>query len=247
MAEESKSPTRSSPDDQLILAIHRGVIDDIKKLISSGVDLNHKDRNGSTAIYNCCTPQQLHLARFLVSVGAQLNVANIRGNTPLHVAVERGSKETILLFMLNNADPTAVNANGQKPEDINPELKPLIWALNKDKASYRLLNDNQKKKLTQIFDDVDQDASGSLDINKSIRFNRFLEEDLSEDVARKDAHDFIRDVSICQTGKVILEEWLFSFSKLASEAGAESVDQFLEDYERRVKEKGKFADYRIRD
>ncbi|CAG9323297.1 unnamed protein product [Blepharisma stoltei] len=247
MVEESKSPIRQTLDDQLISAIQKGSIDDIKKLINQGVDLNHKDRNGSTAIYSCSNDEQLNIARFLLSQGSALNISNIRGNTPLHIAVERGSKEIILLFMLNNADPSAVNANGQKPEDLNQEMKPLLWAINKDRDSYRLLNENQRKRLNQIFDDIDGDGTGQLDIAKSTKFNRFLEDDLPEDAARKDASDFIRDVSICKPGKVNLDEWLFSFSKLAAEMGSESIDQFIEDYERRIKEKGKFADFRVRD
>ena len=67
-----------------------------------------------------------------------------------------------------------------------------------------------------IFDDIDRDASGVLTLDKSMRFNRYMEE-MPVEIARRDAQDFLRDVGICHTGQVNLDEWLFSFGKLAME------------------------------
>ena len=82
--------------------------------------------------------------------------------------------------------------------------------------AYHYLTENHKRKLTVIFDDIDRDASGVLTLDKSMRFNRYMEE-MPVEIARRDAQDFLRDVGICHTGQVNLDEWLFSFGKLAME------------------------------
>jgi ankyrin repeat protein len=241
MAEENKSG-RAALDEQLISAVQAGSIDDSKKLISSGADVNHKDRNGSTVIFLCNTPQHAKILRFLVSLGAQVNCVNNLGNSPLHYAVERGCMEIILILMLNGADPSLVNQSKQKPEDLAPKLKPMIVALSMDRPVYQRLNDSYKKKLTLIFEEIDFEGTGILNLEKSMKFNRFME-DIAEDVARRDAQDFLRDVGICHIGQVNLDEWLFGFAKLVGSNGNESLEQFFEDYEKNVKDKGKFQNF----
>lgn len=244
MSEENKS-TRVLPDEQLVLAVQRAAIDDCKKLITSGVDVNHRDRNGNTVIFLCNTPQHTKILRLLISAGANINVVNGVGNTPIHCAVERGCMEIILILILNGADLSAHNQNKQKPEDISSKLKPMLIALSIDKQAYSLLTETHKKKLTLIFEDIDRDASGILNLEKSMRFNRFME-DISAEVARRDAQDFLRDVAICHSGQVSLDEWLFSFAKLVAANGTEALDQFIDDYDRNSKD-CKFEEFTPKD
>ena len=179
-------------------------------------------------------------------MGANLNETNIRGNTILHIACEQGSKETVLLFLLHGADPIIKNADGRKAEDLNSSIKPLIYAVSKDREPFKALSEMDKKRIAQIFDDIDTDLARHIDLSKSIKFNRFME-DVPEEVARRDGQDFLRDCSICDVGLVNYEEWLFTFSKLAAEKGSEALDRFIEEYEKRIKQNGKFVDYKIRD
>jgi ankyrin repeat protein len=244
MQEESK---QRSQEELLFQACQKGSLDECKKLLSMGVDVNARDRNGSSALFHCCHSQQLRLVRFLLSMGLNPNLTNIRGNTALHLAAERGYKEVILILILYGADPYIYNLNGHRCDDLNPHTRPLIAGIFRDKSAYGLLSDFHKKKLTQIFEDIDSDDLGYIDANKSFKFNRFVEE-ISEDIARRDSQEFLKEVSICKEGQVNLEEWLFSFGKLIREAGNDTpVDHFIEDYERGIKEKGKFIDFKPRD
>lgn len=202
MQEESK---HKSLDDQLILSCQRNSIEDCKKLLSNGVDINARDRNGSTCLFHCCHPSQLPLVRFLLSTGINPNLTNVRGNTALHIAAEKGHREIILILMLHGADPYIYNLNGHRCDDINPSIRALVAGINKDKEAYGLINDFHRKKLTQIFDDIDSDESGFIDAAKSFKFNRFVE-DITEDIARRDSQEFINEVSICTRGQVNLEE-----------------------------------------
>lgn len=241
MFEENKS-ARLSPEEQFFQAVQRGVVEDCKKLMTSSIDVNRKDSSGNTVIFLCTTSQHIKVLRYLISIGASINHMNSIGNTCLHCAVENGCMEVILILLLNGADISIQNQNKQKPEDIAPKLKPMIIALSNDRQAYQILNDNHKKKLTAIFDDIDRDASGILTLDKSLRFNRYTE-DIPYETARRDAQDFLRDVGICHSGQVNLDEWLFSFGKLLQEQGNEALDHFFDDYERVVREKGKFEDF----
>jgi hypothetical protein len=245
MSEESKS-ARLPLDEQFIQAIQRCGVDECRKLLNQGVDVNHKDRNGNTPIFHCSTPQHSKILRFLISAGANVNAVNVTGSSPLHYAAERGCMEIILILMLHGADPLVVNQNKQKAEDFSPKLKPMMIALTNDRHIYSSLTETYKKKLALIFDDIDRDGSGVLNLEKSMKFNRYME-DIPADIARRDAQDFLRDVGICHSGQVNLDEWLFSFAKLVHERGNEALDQVIEDYERTGKEKSKFEDFVPRD
>ena len=244
MLEESK---HKSQEDQFLSAALKGNYDDCKKFISSGIDVNSRDRSGSTALFHCCHPQQLKLIRLLLTSGLNPNVANIRGNTPLHLACEKNFPEVVLILLLYGADPNIYNLNGFRCDDLNPLMRPLIAGIIKDRSAYGLLSEFHRKKLMQIFEDIDSDDRGFIDYAKCSKFNRFVDE-ISEDVSKRDAQEFLREVSICRDGQVNLEEWLLSFGKLIRESTNEApVDQFIEDYERAIKEKCKFTDFKPRD
>ena len=57
-------------------------------------------------------------------------------------------------------------------------------------------------------------GDGYLDIEKCVVFNDFMD-DVSDDAARRDAMEFMRDICICEMGRVNIEEWLLSFARLA--------------------------------
>jgi ankyrin repeat protein len=56
--------------------------------------------------------------RFLVARGAQVNLANVTGFTPLHHAAEHGSLEAARALLALGADRTVRNQMGQRPIDI---------------------------------------------------------------------------------------------------------------------------------
>ena len=245
MSEEAKS-VRLPPDEQFLVSLQKGSFDECKKLLNSGFDINHKDRSGLSPIFSCNLPQHSKALRFLIVSGANINMLGPQGNTALHYAVERGCMEIILILLLNGADPNISNENKQKPEDLLPKVRPMMIALTADRQVYTNLSELYKKKLSIIFDEIDGEGNGILTLDKCAKFNRYMEE-VSADVARKDAIDFLRDVGICRSGQVNLDEWLFSFAKLMNERGTEVLDQFIDEFERIGKDRCKFADYVPRD
>jgi len=56
--------------------------------------------------------------RFLIARGAQVNMANWTGFTPLHHAAEHGSLEAARTLLALGADRTLRNQMGQRPVDV---------------------------------------------------------------------------------------------------------------------------------
>lgn len=100
------------------------------------------------------------------------------------------------------------------------------------------MNEEQKKKLTEIFNDIDFDDLKAIDLHKAVRFNKYIQENIAEAKAEKDANDFLKSTAICNKHSVNIDEWLFSFSKLYV-CDADEFNKFLEDYEAAVAVQGK--------
>ena len=233
MAEENKQR------EALFAACDSGSLEEIRKLLASGIDVNLKDRFSNTALFHC---KSSGVARALLANGAQVSALNDKAETPLHAAAARGNKEMVLFLVLNGVELGASNVDGKKAADLNPATLPLIYAIEQEKDTYASLTEPQIKRLAQIFEEVDIDKVGYWNLDKSTRFNRYLE-DIDAEVARKDAQDFLRDVSICQPGQVNQEEWVLTFAKLAKEQGGSAVDTFLDEYDRVARDKGKYEEF----
>ena len=65
----------------------------------------------------------LGIARMLIDAGANVNIKDDRGNTPLHKAARDGLIDSVKLLIENPlCDKTIVNSDGQTPEDIAVDL-----------------------------------------------------------------------------------------------------------------------------
>ena len=59
----------------------------------------------------------IKVVTFLLDNGADLNVQNKTGFTPLHHAVENNQKNTVILLIKANADVSLANVKGNRPID----------------------------------------------------------------------------------------------------------------------------------
>lgn len=69
-------------------------------------------------------------------------------------------------------------------------------------------------------------------------FNKFIEEGINDNMAEKDAKDFIKTAAICNQLTVNIDEWYYSFSKLCAVDQA-AYEKFIDDYDKAVERKGK--------
>ena len=76
-------------------------------LQAGGIDINHADKWGMTALHYTCRRGHLSIARQLVRAGADVTVREAYGFTPLHEAAENGHLGITKLLVKNGADPEA--------------------------------------------------------------------------------------------------------------------------------------------
>jgi hypothetical protein len=76
-----------------------GELSVVKSLLRSGIDVNARNSDGSTALYAAVVGGQVQVIEYLLPQGADVNLRNKWANSPLHAAREmkRGDLITILL------------------------------------------------------------------------------------------------------------------------------------------------------
>lgn len=87
--------------------------------------LNHMSR---TALHLACLQNNIEIAQFLVRSGAQLNLPDCEGNSPVHYAARNGSKQLLEWLMGKNPDLGIKNNQGKTPLEINerPSIREIF-------------------------------------------------------------------------------------------------------------------------
>ena len=97
-------------------------IDTFQRLINEDVDINEKDYNNLTALWYAVQCVRYEMAKILIEHGADLEVKDKYGNTPLFTAVYWYKKDPggrlIKLLVDAGADVNAENSHGNSPLDL---------------------------------------------------------------------------------------------------------------------------------
>ena len=117
-------------------------MDAVKFLISHGVDVNAKDRDGKTLLHYIADRQQdpydtetAEMLEYFLSVGADINAKNKKGDTPLHLAYKySGGGEMLKYLISKGADVDAKNDNGLSLQDELDDLDAQIEEMEEDLA-----------------------------------------------------------------------------------------------------------------
>lgn len=90
------------------------------------LDLNQQDEAGRTLLHYLSTDPEM--VRLLLRNGADPNVRDEQGETPLHIAVRHNVKRSADLLLAAGADPLAANAEQRTPLGISTEHRniPLL-------------------------------------------------------------------------------------------------------------------------
>jgi hypothetical protein len=98
------------PGKSLGQSVVDGDIDQVKKQISSGADVNTKNRMSWTLLHTAIRNKRTEIAQLLIDKGADVNARDNRGRTPLHFAVESGQKDIVETLIAKGSDVNVMDS-----------------------------------------------------------------------------------------------------------------------------------------
>ena len=102
--------------DFLVEAVRKNRIDEVRRLIKTGVDVNARDALGdNTGLHWAAIQGHAEMARLLIDNGADLDIANSAGETPLHWAAKEGQKEVLVIMIVHGANVNARTKSAWTP------------------------------------------------------------------------------------------------------------------------------------
>ena len=101
----------------LINAVIEYKLEFIYWLIDSGANINHQDRIGYSSLHFIGQNKLADLAKYFLEKGADPNIQDIYGNTPLWTAIfnERQNSEVVKLLLRHGSNPDITNKYGKTP------------------------------------------------------------------------------------------------------------------------------------
>jgi len=104
-------------DMTLIEACKKGRLEDVKRLLNEGVDVNTTDKDGNTALKWAIYYQHIDVVSFLLNSGADVNPQNKDGHTALMATAYVGFPEATTLVLEKGADINAKDLKGKTALD----------------------------------------------------------------------------------------------------------------------------------
>ena len=114
-----KTHNKLSTNESLLAAALHGNVQEIKKYMAKGAEVNCKDRNGNTPLNMVAKLSYYNLVKYFVEKGAEVNTSNDDHITPLHYGVEYNNVKIVRLLLEKGANIDA-------RDNINET--PLHWA-----------------------------------------------------------------------------------------------------------------------
>lgn len=98
--------------------IHAGQTDTVRSLFQTQTDINMVDARGNTALHAAAQINDADLVGFLLYMGADSEIKNINGDTPLHVALKNAAPEAAKTLADLNSNIFAKDGNGMSAIEI---------------------------------------------------------------------------------------------------------------------------------
>ena len=112
---KNKMNTLKSANKLLLAAALHGNVQDIKKAMLAGADVDCKDSNGNTSLNMVAKLSYFHLVEYFVEKGAEVNTANNEKITPLHYGVEYNNVKIVKLLLEKGANIDARDGIHETP------------------------------------------------------------------------------------------------------------------------------------
>ncbi len=125
------------------LAAFKGDINTLRRLISSGVNIESTGRDRRTPLFLACARGHMDAASALLAARANVNTRDVTGATPLHWATQRGDANIVFLLLSHRPEVNVQDDFG---------VTPLMWAAitGGKSAVEALLAADAKRDLTDV-------------------------------------------------------------------------------------------------
>lgn len=137
----SCASTGPSKNTSIQALIKEGRYDEARELFAARAEINGKDENGDTALHICARVNESDLITFLIIKGADTEVINAAGDTPLLVAVKSDNIQAAKTLIALKANIFAKDSQ---------ENSALQIALAKDEAWYDIMINQQTAALRDV-------------------------------------------------------------------------------------------------
>ena len=111
----AKSSANTCIASPLQEAAKQGNLDEVKRLIVQGKNINASDKCGSTALHEAVSYDHLDVTKLLISKGADVDAKTVYGETPLLVAAIHDNVTMAQLLVNNGAHVNARDIKGRAP------------------------------------------------------------------------------------------------------------------------------------
>lgn len=111
----AQTPSKMEANELLLAAALHGNVQDIKKAMALGADVNCRNANGDTPLNMVAKLSYYKLVKYFVEQGAEVNTSNKDHITPLHWGVEYNNVPIVRLLLEKGADVHARDGIQETP------------------------------------------------------------------------------------------------------------------------------------
>jgi hypothetical protein len=109
---------KNADDHKVFRRVRHGRVADVAAAVSSGVDVDIRDRFGNTPLVVAAQNDRKRISKLLVKAGADLNATNVAGNSALHYCYAYGHFDLAEFLERRGADVSVRNEAGVAPRDV---------------------------------------------------------------------------------------------------------------------------------
>ena len=124
--------TNHDDDTPFLIAVRKGREPLARVLLELGADVNHRNRLARSALHEAANAGSLTMVKLLLTFRAAMDLKDLNGNTPLHLAAMRGNAETVEFLIRAGMRPDTLNREGKSAFAMAPEAlqrKMTTWWL----------------------------------------------------------------------------------------------------------------------